>query len=150
MKVKRISESDIQRKDCLKIFFVERPVLFGIIVDVGEDALIVIGWDSELVDPLIQKQGDELFVGVDNGFAICDIVQNIPSVVFCLSSRFVVSIIRQTSVVVIAELEVIVLNRVGYSILKHLNLPDVVEDYMESETGVKIICMNELEFNIVC
>lgn len=148
MRVEKISNTEFQSEIYLKVVFAEDPKIYGRLTGINETILIC--WNSELIEPSLVKNNNNLLIGVDNKFAIYHLVQKVLIALFPLSSRFLSVIIRKNSVVVVAELEVIVLNISQYSIINHVNLPDVVEDYQENEKGIKIICMDETALDIVC
>ena len=96
------------------------------------------------------KHGSNLLIGVDNKIAVYNLIQKVMIALVPLSSRFLSFIVRKRSVVIISELEIFVLNTREYTIVNHVNLPDLVEDYQENEGGIRIICMDETALVVEC
>jgi len=148
MRVEKISRTELQYEDYLKIHFDENSNICGRVS--GIDELILICWSSELIEPLLVKHGSNLLIGVDNKIAVYNLIQKVMIALVPLSSRFLSFIVRKRSVVIISELEIFVLNTREYTIVNHVNLPDLVEDYQENEGGIRIICMDETALVVEC
>jgi hypothetical protein len=142
MKIEQISKSEYENENCIKIPFFDNEYLRSYARISFDRASFVIAWGSESIQPEIIEVNNFIIVGVDNKVLVFDSTDGIVDALFPLRSYFFHFLVRENCIVILSELEIIVLDKEEYSINQLVNLPDILEDYVETGTGLGIKCMD--------
>ncbi|MDI3322368.1 hypothetical protein [Pinibacter soli] len=102
-------------------------------------------WQSDLITPVITKIADNICaVGVDQHFVIIDFEQNKLLLDLSLFYNFYDTKIWEEQIFVCTELEVLVFDKVAFSIVRSIDLPDFFEDIVFEDRRIRIVCMGQL------
>ncbi|MBV4357148.1 hypothetical protein [Pinibacter aurantiacus] len=102
-------------------------------------------WQSDLIEPVITKIADSICaVGVDQHFVIIDFEQNKLLLDLSLFYNFYDTKIWEEQIFVCTELEVLVVDKVAFRIVRSIDLPDFFERLVFEDKKIRIVCMGQL------
>jgi hypothetical protein len=102
-------------------------------------------WQSDLITPAITKIADGIYaVAVDQHFVIIDFTQNKLLLDLSLFYNFYDTKIWGQKIFVCTELEVLVIDKVAFTIFRSIDLPDFFEGLVFEDNKVKVMCIGQL------
>ena len=150
MNLKEISEIDYNSSD-LPILFEDKRIdrVFGIISN--DKHSFRLAWQSTIVKPILKEVDKEIYaIGIDRKFVLFDLklVKIIAKIE--LNYFFYDLVIYDNFILVVTELEIFIINKLNYQVVKDLPLPDIYSKMEISEQNMKFICIDgsEVDFYI--
>jgi hypothetical protein len=108
-----------------------------------------LAWQSDLIEPEVKEIDSSIYgIGIDQLFAIVDFKKNLVLLRLGLTYNFFTTQIFKDSILVITELEIIRLERIGFEISKRYSLPDYFEKAIFRDGILEIKCMGETSIEI--
>lgn len=101
-------------------------------------------WDSNLIQPEIEKIETGVYsIGIDQHFAIVDFVRGMIPLNIHLFYNFYNTKLSGEHIFVCTELEVLVVRRGTYNVVRSFDLPEFFDELIIEASTVKIICVDQ-------
>jgi hypothetical protein len=150
MNLKEISEIDYNNSN-LPILFEDKQIdrVFGIISNYKHSFRLA--WQSTIVKPVVKEVDEEIYaIGIDRNFVLFDLklVKIVAKIE--LNYFFYDLVIYDNFIVVITELEIFIVNKLSYQVVKDFPLSDIYSKMEITEQNMKFICIDgsEVDFYI--
>ncbi len=146
--LKEISEFDFSNLNVPVLFHEKRTGRsFGTITS-GSNSY-KFSWQSNLLKPKLKMIRSGIYsIGIDQHFAIIDLVTNAVLINLNLDYFFCDAILCNDFVYVITELEIIKIHGASFEIIAEFELPDVYEGIGVKKNGLAVTCSGPIEIFI--
>ena len=142
MNLKEITreEFDLNRKNKLSINFSDSPTLYYNVC--LTKFCFSIAYSSDLLKPKTLFIKNKLFIGIDLKIAIIDLISEKLDREIKLSSYFYDFKETENYIIIICELEIIIIDRIGFKEFKRKSFEDLIDDYNISNNQADVYLMN--------
>lgn len=148
LQLKNITESDYNNSNAKVLFNGAELNRSFAKIDLGQ-IKFKLAWQSDLVEPLLLELDNGLFcIGIDLNFVIVD--SNTSTILLKLELNDLFKTVRllDTSILIATDMEVVEVSRKTYEVINKTSLPDMFEDFIDSDNGIEALCFDEMRIPI--
>ncbi len=145
MNLKEISEIDYNSSN-LPILFEDKQTdrMFAIISNNIHS--FKFGWQSTIIKPVVKEIGEEIYaIGIDQNFIIINLSTGDIKLKLDLFYTFSNIEVYNDFIFVMTELEVFIINKINFTRLTEVFLPEFYANMEVNGTNIKFICIDDSE-----
>ncbi|HEY5751394.1 MAG TPA: hypothetical protein VIU12_35290 [Chryseolinea sp.] len=139
-----VEKEDFANVDCEILFANVLADRKHVMLSKGEDPKYKFTWQSDLIKPELTEIADDVFsIGIDLNFAIVNIETRNVLLNVSLDSFFYYTTTLGDSIYVIAEVEIMKIDKHSYVIIHRYGLPDIFEEMKVVNDRIEVKCFGE-------